>query len=135
MMELFHSSEFFTSVISAKASMNRPSSNHAFCPRIRNTSTDSLCLAGRFSVVRGQVLGRTYRCAYGESSGFFCSGDSSCVDNHPVRAQNVCLFRQSSHVIFSRQSFDPADGTCPRSAQSFSFPEWRSDFSFRDFCV
>ena len=29
-------------------------------------------LAGRFSDVSGQVLGRTYMYAYGDSSGFFC---------------------------------------------------------------
>ena len=54
--------------------MNQPSSLNHLLPLNRNTPARrivSSCLAGRFFVVQRQVLGRTFICTFGETSGFF----------------------------------------------------------------
>ena len=69
-------SELISSYISAKEIVNRPSFNlKNLLPLNRNMPARDQCvfrLAGRFSVVQWQVLGRTYDFTYGNRPAFFC---------------------------------------------------------------
>ena len=74
-------SELISSYISAKEIVNRPSFNlKNLLPLNRNMPARDQCvfrLAGRFSVVQWQVLGRTYDFTYGNRPAFLFSGGSS----------------------------------------------------------
>ena len=71
-------SELISSYISAKEIVNRPSFNlKNLLPLNRNMPARDQCvfrLAGRFSVVQWQVLGRTYDFTYGNRPAFFVFG-------------------------------------------------------------
>ena len=71
-------SELISSYISAKEIVNRPSFNlKNLLPLNRNMPARDQCvfrLAGRFSVVQWQVLGRTYDFTYGNRPAFFMFG-------------------------------------------------------------
>lgn len=90
-------SQLFTSVLSAKAYMNRPSLISSFAqeicglPQQRPLCLCVSCWASLFAFLE-QVLGRTYICTYGDSSGFFCAQTLPCayIVSRP-RSQCSCL--------------------------------------------
>ena len=126
-------SKLFTSVILAKVRENPASLKFALLlMNFTESQQVPLCLAGRFSVCfMSRFLAGPSRTHTGIRQAFLLSGETSCVECNPVRGHSVPaqIFIQFLS-LFCRKFFRPAATSC----HHISFPEWKFNSLFRDFC-